>query len=171
MKFRTAILYLSAFTGLALAVPALAQQRRLINENCRQGSCWETFLLNKRLIHSDTLGGNTNRLYEVELEVVDNREGTSRRTQWAYCSLEEPYVAFDFPDEDDEFLYLHYLSPANTLGMAGYNHGSHSLYWAVCHDQFDQDVYGLASLARQIGYSNSQMSTQIMLPKSFLRIF
>ena len=171
MKLSTGIFYFAALIGLVAAIPAMAQQRRLVEGGCRQGSCWETYYLGKRLIHNNTLGGNSNRLFEVDLEVVSDYSGTNPRKQWVYCSLEESFVAFDFPDEDDEFLYFHYLSPANTLNIGGYNQGSLSLYWAVCHDRFDESIYDLAATALQLGYFESQSSYQTILPKSFLRIF
>jgi hypothetical protein len=171
MKLKNSIFYLSALFAIGVTLPALGQQRRLVTAGCRQGSCSEEYYLGKRLIHSNNLGGQNNKLFEIDLEIVSDFDGTNHRKQWAYCSIEEPFVAFDFPNQEDEFLYFHYLSPANTLNIGGYNQGSLSLYWAVCHDQFDQDIYQLATLARQLGYSEHQSSYQAILPKSFLRLF
>ncbi|MEA5449723.1 hypothetical protein VB780_14165, partial [Leptolyngbya sp. CCNP1308] len=59
----------SSLLLLGVALPGLAQQRRLVEEGCRQGSCWATYFLDKRLIHQNQLGGQNSKLYEVSLEV------------------------------------------------------------------------------------------------------
>jgi hypothetical protein len=153
MKTKLGVFCFSILLLLGVAVPVLAQQRRLVEEGCRQGSCWATYFLSKRLIHQNQLGGQNSKLYEVSLEVNSDYDGTKSRTQWVYCSLDKPFVAFDFPEEDDEFVYFHYLSPANSLEIGGYNSGSYSLYWAICHDRFIVDPFALTSTARQMGYN------------------
>ena len=99
--------------------------------------------------------------------MISDYDGTNRRKQWVYCSLEEPFVAFDFPDEEDGFVYFHYLSPANSLEIGGYNLGSYNLYWAVCHDRFNVDSFALTSTARQMGYNEGIANYQMELPKAF----
>ncbi|MEB3217032.1 MAG: hypothetical protein VKN72_12510 [Nostocales cyanobacterium 94392] len=47
---------------------AYAQSKRLMYEGFRQGTSWKVYLLNKKLAQEIKLGGETRRLYLVDLE-------------------------------------------------------------------------------------------------------
>ncbi|MFH7241788.1 MAG: hypothetical protein ACHWZW_02955 [Spirulina sp.] len=158
------------FVVMGFSSSSVAQQRQLIDENCRQGSCWQTYLLEKRLIHQNQFDGQNNKLFVVDLEIVSDYSGTSRDREWIYCSLRNPFIAYDAPD-DDEFMYLNLLSPANESGIGGANLGSYIHYWAVCHDSFGIDPFSMTSQARRLGYPDWASSGFLELPKVLLESF
>ncbi len=156
------------------------REKHLVDAGCRMGYCWDTFLLEKRLIHQNNLGGQQNKLYEVDLETenfvddVNSRssiddDSPEMRTNWVYCSFAKPFLAFTSSlDERQDFVYFHLLSPAKKAGIGGYNQGSHAIYWAVCHDQFNVYPFVMTKEAKQLGYSEGLDSYQIELPIELL---
>ncbi|MGB3493913.1 MAG: hypothetical protein WBA57_14380 [Elainellaceae cyanobacterium] len=168
---RQALFVISATLAIAtIATPASAQTERLVTEGCRQGYCWEEYLLDQQVVHQNHLGGVDNILYEVSLE-SHNSNGIEQRNQWVYCSTSEAFVAFD-GFGDSELLYLHYLNPGGNQ-VGGYNADSHRLYWAVCHDVWQPDLWspqnGLAQQARQLGYSLNLEEGQREIPRVMFR--
>ncbi|MGF1498923.1 MAG: hypothetical protein ACFB8W_19165 [Elainellaceae cyanobacterium] len=153
---------------LGMVLPVRSQSGQLINEGCRQGTCWETYLLGQQIVHQNRLGGVVSTLREVNLETHSTGDSVRQRSQWVYCSTEEPFVAFEVPFGDDELMYLHYINPGgNQLGS--YNSSSHSLYWGICHDLWDAEIWspenGLAQRARELGYSLNLWEGQREIPK------
>jgi len=166
-------IFIASVIGVAIASlssGAIAQTGQLVSGGCRQGYCWETYLQSQQAVHHNRLGGVESTLYEVMLE-SHNSEGTEQRTQWVYCSTSEPFIAFD-SFGDDDLMILHYLNPGGQT-VGGYNADSHRLYWAVCHDIWDADIWnpgtGLASQASQLGYSLTLEEGQREIPKVMFR--
>lgn len=146
---RHILLAISTILAIAIPTPASAQTERLVTEGCRHDYCWETYLLDQQVAHQNRLGGVDSTLYEVSLE-SHNSNGIEQRTQWVYCSTSDPFVAFE-GFGDDEFMVLHYLNPGSNQ-VGGYNADSHRLYWAVCHNVWNPDLWspenGLAQQAQ-----------------------
>jgi hypothetical protein len=146
-------LKLASILGVLIAVliPFSAQAKQRVDAGCRQGICWETFVLNKKLVRQDRLAGVASQLYKIELE-TKLKSGTNRSTNWVYCSTRQPFLAFS-DSTDKDLLNLHYLNPGGDV--FGYNTGSNKIYWAVCHDDWTAQVLspeqGLAEKARRLG--------------------
>ncbi len=152
-----------------MLIPFSAQAKQLVDAGCRQGSCWETFVLNKKRVAQDRLAGVTSQLYKVELE-TKSKSGTNRSINWVYCSTRQPFLAFS-DSADKNLLYVHYLNPGGEV--FGYNTGSNKIYWAVCHDDWTVQVLspeqGLAQKAQRLGYSLDLQSDQREIPKQILQ--
>ena len=58
-------------------IHAQAESKKLIYEGARQGSSWAVYLLNKKLVKKVELGGETRRLYLVDLEIDNSYSGNS----------------------------------------------------------------------------------------------
>ncbi len=71
-----------------------AETKRLIYQSGRQGVSWAVYLLNKKFVKEVELGGETRRLYLVELETDNSDSGVSRQTHLIQCSTSQPFVAF-----------------------------------------------------------------------------
>lgn len=150
--------------------PVLAQSARMYTSGCRQGTCWENFVLGKTQVSQHRSGGVTHTLYEVDVQLNNTYSGTEQATMWVQCSIDEPFVGFRSPDLDADVVYLHYINPGGDV--FGYNAGSHDLYWAVCHDQWNPEGYpeaGLAELARSLGYSTQLESEQKEVPATLFQ--
>ena len=163
---------LTILSILTVSLPAIAQTSQVADSGCRQGTCWETTLLGKQLVHQNQLGGEPNTLYKVEVET--KRTGktmqTERSSQWIYCSTSEPFRAFTSSFKED-LIFIHYLNPGGDV--FGYNAGSHRIYWAICHNVWNAKVFkpqeGLAQKARELGYSDSLQSSQKEIPKQLFQ--
>lgn len=156
------VLAMAPLLSLAIAEAGMAQSGRVIDQGCRQGSCWETVYQGQRLIHQDRLAGEDNQLFAVELETTLGDE-IRQTTDWVYCSTSQPFVAF-LPNWDDEdVLILHYLNPGGD-DAAGYNVSSYRIYWGVCHNLFDTGWGVDQATAQSYGYSTVLESYQTELP-------
>lgn len=166
---KSAILLLSTLLTLS-ALPASAQSARMYTSGCRQGTCWESFVLGQTQLSQNQLGGVTNTLYAVDVQTSNTYSGTENKTMWVQCSINQPFVGFKSGSEAD-VIYLHYINPGGDV--FGYNSGSHDLYWAVCHDQWNVTAWKpqseLASLARSLGYSTQLESEQKEVPASLFQ--
>lgn len=157
---------------LTVSLPAIAQPKQVLDSGCRQGTCWESSLLSRTLVHQNQLGGAANQLYKIEVETqfTGNDSKTEQTSRWVYCSTSQPFVAFT-SSPNDELIYLHYLDPGGDV--FGYNSGSNRIYWAVCHDIWNAKVFspqeGLARKAQQLGYSRSLQSDQREIPKQLFQ--
>ncbi|MBN8561110.1 MAG: hypothetical protein J0L70_11340 [Leptolyngbya sp. UWPOB_LEPTO1] len=162
---------LTLLSILTASLPAIAQTKQVLDQSCRQGTCWESSLISKKLVHQNQLGGELSQLYRIEVETkLTARETTTKRaTQWVYCSMSEPFVAFSQPSDD--LIYLHYLNPGSEI--YGYNAGSSRTYWAICHNTWSAETFGssenLARKARQLGYSLTLQSVQREIPKQLFQ--
>jgi hypothetical protein len=158
------LLALTMATSLSVAIAqaGIAQDSRVIDQGCRQGSCWETVYLGKRLIHQNQIAGEDNQLFAVDLETTLDDE-TRQTTNWVYCSTSQPFVAFLPNWHDEDLLILHYLNPGGD-DAAGYNVSSYKIYWGVCHDLFDTGWGVDQATARSYGYSTTLESYQTELP-------
>ena len=159
---------LSSTLLASLALPVMAQSARMYTSGCRQGTCWENFVLGQTQISQNRLGGTTNTLYAVEVQTTNTYSGTENLTMWVQCSVSEPFVGFKSPDLDADVIYLHYINPGGNV--FGYNSSAHDLYWAVCHNQWDANIWqpeeGLGAMARRLGYSTQLESEQRAVPAS-----
>lgn len=108
MRQPTAIAILILLTALPL--PVLAQNRRLVSSGCRQGFCWEAYVLGKKVIRQDQLNGKPRTVYLVDLESKTSR-GTDRRQDWVQCSTTEPFVAFTAPTIDPDKVFINHVNP------------------------------------------------------------
>ncbi|NJO65938.1 MAG: hypothetical protein HC836_50060 [Richelia sp. RM2_1_2] len=140
---------------------AYAQNKRLMYEGFRQGTSWKVYLLNKKLAQEIKLGGETRRLYLVDLEIDNSDNGIKKRTDLVQCSTEAPFVAFK-DDYSVQTAILHYINPGGE--WSGYNQDSHLQYWVICHDLWKPFDYDLKRLAKQFGYSMQLESTQVEIP-------
>ncbi|MCC5667238.1 hypothetical protein LC653_25960 [Nostoc sp. CHAB 5784] len=148
---------------LATPFPVLAQNKRLVNSGCRQGFCWETYVLGKRVIRQDQLGGSKRTVYLVDLESKDSR-GTNRQQRWVQCFTKEPFVAFIPPALDTDQVFIHYINPGGEF--YGYNGSSHQMYWAICHNIWQANLSNMAGKARSLGYSLRLKTDQREVPKN-----
>lgn len=135
---------------LIVSPPASAQNRKLVSSGCRQGRCWETYIVGKKVIRQDELGGRKRTVYLVDLEGKVPR-AEDRWQNWVQCSTKEPFVAFISPVLDTNQVFIHYLNPGGEF--YGYNGSSHQLYWATCHNIWQPDLSKMAEKARSLGYS------------------
>ncbi|MEB3218368.1 MAG: hypothetical protein VKN72_19335, partial [Nostocales cyanobacterium 94392] len=140
---------------------AYAQNKRLMYEGFRQGTSWKVYLLNKKLAQEIKLGGETRRLYLVDLEINNSYSGIKRRTDLVQCSASAPFVAFK-DDSIPQTAILHYINPGGE--WAGYNQDSHLQYWVICHDLWKPLDSDLKRLAKQFGYSTQLESMQVEIP-------
>ena len=156
---------------LTISLPAIAQTKQVLDQGCRQGNCWESSLINQKLVHQNQLGGVTSKLYKLDVENKRTGRETKieRTSRWVYCSTSQPFVAFTPSDSD--LIYIHYLNPGGDV--FGYNSGSHRMYWAICHNIWNAKVFkpqeGLAQKARELGYSTSLQSDQREIPKQLFQ--
>lgn len=163
---------LTLLSILTVSLPAIAQTKKVLDAGCRQGTCWESSLISKKLVHQNQLGGEPSKLYRLEVE--NKRTGRStqieRTSQWVYCSTRQPFVAFS-PSLNEDLIYLHYLNPGGEI--YGYNAGSSRTYWAICHNTWNAGTFGssenLARKARQLGYSLTLQSDQREIPKQLFQ--
>jgi hypothetical protein len=158
--------FLSVALILAGSVPAIAQPTgRQVSGSCHQGLCWATYVLGQRMIHQNSLGGVDSKLYKVNVEYYKfdmetqqvYSDDASSGVNWVYCSTREPFVAFESswePPNNDGLMIIHYINPGGET--ANYNRGSHRIYWAICHDDWDINVFepekGAAHRAAELGY-------------------
>lgn len=166
---------LTLLSILTVSLPAIAQTKQILDAGCRQGTCWESSLISKKLVHQNQLGGEANKLYRLEVE--NKRTGRStqseRTSRWVYCSTSEPFLAFSSSDGGlSDLIFIHYLNPGGN-DVGGYNAGSNRTYWAICHDVWNANVFspeeGLARKARQLGYSLTLQSDQREIPKQLFQ--
>jgi hypothetical protein len=143
-----------------------AETKKLIYESGRQGVSWAVYLLNKKFVKEVELGGETRRLYLVELETDNSNSGVSRQTHLIQCSTSQPFVAFK-DDSTSGVAIVHFINPGGET--YGYNAGSHWEYWAVCHDVLQDSQRDLASQARQLGYSTELSSKQVEVPYALMQ--
>ncbi|MBD1856752.1 MULTISPECIES: hypothetical protein [Leptolyngbya] len=163
---------LTLLSILTASLPAIAQTKQVLDAGCRQGTCWESSLISKKLVHQNQLGGEPSKLYKLEVE--NKRTGRStqieRTSRWVYCSTSEPFVAFS-PSPKEDLIYFHYLNPGGDV--FGANSGSNRTYWAICHDAWNANVFrpeeGLARKVRQLGYSLTLQSVQREIPKQLFQ--
>lgn len=146
------------FLGNTSAYP---QSKRLMYEGFRQGTSWKVYLLNQKLAQEIKLGGETRRLYLVDLEINDSFSGIKRRTDLVQCSTSAPFVAFK-NDNLPQTAILHYINPG--ADPSGYNQDSHWQYWIICHKLWKPFDYDLKVKAKQFGYSTQLKSKQVEIP-------
>jgi hypothetical protein len=152
-----------------------AAPKRLIASDLNQGQRTQSFWLNQTLVQTFRLGGETRRIYSVDVEVVataadsDRIKSTRRQTNLVQCSTAAPFIAFKSPFEKDVAI-LDYLNPGGDV--FGYNQGSHWLYWAVCQNLWVAQSltdYDLAAKAKSLGYSPDLKVEQVEIPYMLMR--
>ena len=150
---------------LNTSIIAQAESKKLIYEGMRQGISWTVYLLNKKFVKEVKLGGETRRLYLVDLgdEKTNSSNGTKMLVQ---CSTSQPFVAFK-DSYEQQMAVIHFINPGEEPG--GYNSGSHWTYWAVCHDLWKPWEYKLDLKASQFGYSGQLENQQIEVPYGLLQ--
>jgi hypothetical protein len=152
MKFSTFLLTLGVFVLSTL--PALAQQD--IDAAYH--------VLNQQAIYQNQSHGSPSKLYEIRVEIStyggrsQTPELTRQATEWVYCSLNTPYIAFEVPDEPD-LIYLSYLNPGGEIN--GNNVSTQEIYWKVCHNRYS----GNAEDATALGYHLNLPDGQLVIPK------
>ena len=151
---------------LNIDILAQAESKKLIYEGARQGTEWAVYLLNKKLVKKVELGGETRRLYLVNLEINNSYDGVTKQTNLIQCSTSQPFVAFK-SDYEQQMAIIHFINPGEEF--YGYNSGSHWTYWAVCHDLWQPWEYKLDLKASQFGYSGQLESNQIEIPYGLLQ--
>lgn len=147
-------------------INAKANSKKLIYEGMRQGFSWSVNLLNKKFVKEVKLGGETRRLYLVDIEVSSSHDGVSQGTNLIQCSTSQPFVAFK-DDYERQMAVIHFINPGEE--PSGYHTGSHWTYWVVCHDLWQPWEYKLDLKASQFGYSGDLESEQIELPYGLLQ--
>jgi len=168
---------LGRLTGIVIALawvfnltthnPVFAETKRLIYEDTRQGISWKVYLLNKKFVKEVELGGETRRLYLIDVEIDNSESGVSQQTNLIQCSKSQPFVAFK-----DEYIsgmaIINFINPGGET--YGYNAGTHWEYWAICHDIWQPWKRDLVFQARQLGYSTELNSEQIRIPYELMQL-
>ena len=137
-----------------LASPSLAQEEsKLLTTSCYQGHCQEEYWTERSVLIERGSGVFYNAFFQLNTR-YEGALGTGERTLWVNCSLLDPFVAFEQVDQPGE-VYVTSISPGTAA--SGADSGSHQIYWNVCHEVQDANVFepeqSLEGFARQIGYS------------------
>ncbi|PPS41947.1 hypothetical protein [Chroococcidiopsis sp. TS-821] len=167
MRIKTVLkIIVTLIWSLSINNSVQAEGKKLIYESSRQGTDWKVYLLNKRFVKKLELGGESRRLYLIDLEVDSNYDGVTRQTNLVQCSTSKPFVAFK-SDFEQQMAVIHVIN----LGGSpyGYNSGSHWIYWTVCHNLWQPWQYDLESRATRLGYTTELESEQIEIPYGLLQ--
>ena len=106
---------------LNIRIDAQADSKKLIYKGMRQGISWSVYLLNKKFVKEVKLGGETRRLYLVDLG--DEKTNSSNDTKMlVQCSTSQPFVAFK-DDYEQQMAVIHFINPGEE--PSGYHTGSH----------------------------------------------
>lgn len=147
-------------------ISARSQSKKLMYRGARQGTEWTVYLLNKKLVQTVELGGETRKIYSIDLEIDNSYSGISQQTNLVQCSTSQPFIAFKDSDRE-KVAILHFLNPGGE--QFGYNSDSHSIYWIICHELWQPWEYDLKSQAVELGYSTRLESQQIEIPYGMLQ--
>lgn len=140
-----ACLSLSVFGNLVISDPVKAEIE--IYRDCKSGSCFELFFIDKTKVEDTQLG----ELYETRTVNRDLRTGerSEVRTSYVFCSTSRPAVANHFPHNNDDLLYVDFVNPGEIPAYNAIN-VSYVVYWATCHDLFG--TFGNREQAQRWGY-------------------
>ncbi|MCS6812374.1 MAG: hypothetical protein NZ772_02200 [Cyanobacteria bacterium] len=140
----------------------IALARTLYTSGMRQGISWQSYLLSRRQVSQNSLGGVKSQVYVVEVETQVASQPVQRSRHWVHCSTRQPFVAFPGTAGMKDWVIIHYLNPGGEY--SGYNTDSHRLYWAVCHNMFRAHLDTLGRRARDLGYPGNLPSDQREVP-------
>ena len=165
MKLKKLLSLVIIFVSLG-NTSAYSQSKKLIYGGSKQGTSWDVYLLNKKLAQEIKIGGETRRLYLVDLEVrstevVSGETSTKRKTDLVQCSTSAPFIAFK-DNYSPQTAILHYINPGGD--WSGYNQDSHLQYWAICHDLLGDSNYNPKAKAKELGYSLDLEDRQVEIP-------
>lgn len=132
-----------------------------IEGRCYQGICFDFSVGTKKLIKKTKLGS----LYEVNIQTFQysynqpERQLVNSGSQYALCSTKKPAIIF--PSYDKKNYIVHLLNPG--VSYVGYNLDSYKLYWFICHDLVNRDLFGdkIKPYARRLGYNGQLKEEQI----------
>jgi hypothetical protein len=157
-----------AFNVLPIAsFSALAQSQSRNVGDCQQGTCWDTYILEKRIIRQYQLGRDKRTIYLVDLKTTLDRK-TRQEKIWVQCSIGEPFVAsipsFDASSPGD-LVHINYINPGEKF-MSNGERGFHKIYWAVCHNIYRPHPYEMGGIAAPLGYSLRLRPDTRVVPRS-----
>ena len=135
-------------------------------QGMRQGISWTVYLLNKKFVKEVKLSGETRQLYLVDEETKVSNGEVSQQTILIQCSTSQPFVAFK-DSYEQQMAIIDFINPGEEPG--GFNSGSYSTYWIVCHDLWQPWEYDLNYEATQLSYSTELKSEQIEIPYGLLQ--